>query len=72
MGAFDGESYSNTSCLADLGWRGLYIEPVPTFAAGCRERHKQNLGIRVIEVAVSDTDGIGESPCGERLYNDEP
>src|SRR5262245_29035772 len=29
VGAFDGESFSNTSFLADQGWSGLYVEPVP-------------------------------------------
>src|SRR5258706_14970608 len=28
VGAFDGETYGNTAGLADLGWTGLYIEPV--------------------------------------------
>ena len=35
VGAFDGWSYSHTVCLAQLGWRGLYIEPVPEHAALC-------------------------------------
>lgn len=42
FGAFDGELYSNTSGLADLGWKGLYIEPNPEFSAKCRERHSKN------------------------------
>jgi hypothetical protein len=25
VGAFDGDYASNTSCLADMGWRGHYI-----------------------------------------------
>ena len=40
IGAYDGESFSNTSFLADLGWNGLYVEPVPKFAALCRARHR--------------------------------
>jgi len=42
VGAFDGETHSNTSGLADAGWIGLYIEPVPEYADMCRERHKNN------------------------------
>ncbi len=57
IGAFDGEMYSNTSCLADLGWRGLYVEPVPRFAALCRRRHAANQGVTVIECAVGAAPG---------------
>jgi len=42
VGGYDGESFSNTSCLADKGWRGLYIEPVPQFADACAIRHADN------------------------------
>lgn len=52
VGAFDGESVSNTSFLADLGWRGVYIEPVPAFAAACRNRHRTNAKVSVVECAV--------------------
>lgn len=57
IGAYDGESFSNTSFLADLGWSGLYVEPVPAFAALCRARHRANAGVVVDEVAVSDETG---------------
>src|SRR5579885_680685 len=42
VGAYDGETYSNTSSLADLGWRGVYVEPVPSSVARCRQRHARN------------------------------
>jgi FkbM family methyltransferase len=57
VGAFDGDTYSNTSCLADLGWRGLYIEPVPKFAQVCRWRHFGNQNVTVEECAVGATPG---------------
>ena len=57
VGAYDGESFSNTSCLADLGWRGLYVEPVPAFAASCRARHRGSPAVAVAECAVSDRPG---------------
>lgn len=57
VGAFDGESYSNTSFLADLGWRGLYFEPVPEAAAACRARHARNHNITVVECAVGAIPG---------------
>lgn len=39
IGAYDGESFSNTAFLADQGWRGLYIEPIPVYCAKTRWRH---------------------------------
>lgn len=57
VGAFDGESYSNTSFLADAGWRGLYLEPAPGAAAACRARHARNRNITVIECAVGAVPG---------------
>jgi hypothetical protein len=68
VGAYDGESFSNTSCLADLGWRGHYVEPVPKFAAACRARHSGNRGVHVHQYAVSDRASSGQtleiSPAG--------
>jgi FkbM family methyltransferase len=52
VGAFDGESYSNTSGLADLGWRGLYLEPIPENAERCRQRHGRNQKIDVETIAI--------------------
>jgi FkbM family methyltransferase len=57
IGAFDGERYSNTSCLADVGWRGLYVEPVPLHVALCRERHRGNPDVHVLECAIGATPG---------------
>jgi FkbM family methyltransferase len=42
VGAYDGISFSNTSFLGDLGWSGVYIEPVNQFFEKCKERHKNN------------------------------
>jgi FkbM family methyltransferase len=51
VGAFDGESYSNTSCLIDVGWSAVLLEPVPEFAERCRTRHRGNAKVRVLQVA---------------------
>lgn len=56
VGAFDGEDFSNTSFLADQGWRGLYVEPVPKFAALARRRHALNK-VTVEQVAVTNEPG---------------
>ena len=42
VGAYDGESFSNTSCLADAGWWGVYVEPVAKFYDKCKKRHEHN------------------------------
>lgn len=57
VGAYDGVSFSNTSCLAAAGWSGLLIEPVPEFAARCRALYAGNPRIEVVESAVGDANG---------------
>jgi len=54
VGAFDGEYVSNTSCLADLGWFGYYIEPVPEYYKKCIERHECNKNVKVINLAIGE------------------
>jgi FkbM family methyltransferase len=57
VGAFDAESFSNSSCLADAGWSGLLLEPVPEFADLCRSRYANNTRIKVIQSAVGASRG---------------
>jgi FkbM family methyltransferase len=57
VGAYDGVSFSNTSCLAAAGWSGLLIEPVPEYAARCRTHYADNPRIEVLECAVGDVEG---------------
>ena len=56
FGAYDGEYVSNTSGLADIGWNGLYIEPVTLFYDKVKERHKGN-NVSIVKCAVSDKKG---------------
>lgn len=53
-GAFNGDTYSNTSFLADLGWHGLYIEPIREYHDMCRFRHRHNPNVRMVEGGLSD------------------
>jgi FkbM family methyltransferase len=55
FGAYDGEYVSNTSGLADLGWSGIYIEPIQEYFQKCVDRHKDNKSI-VLNFAISDQD----------------
>lgn len=59
VGAYDGESWSNTSCLADLGWRGIYIEPIAELRQRCEDRHRSNLKVTVLPYAISNRSGYG-------------
>jgi FkbM family methyltransferase len=52
VGAYDGVSFSNSSCLADAGWSGILIEPIPAFADLCRERYRGNQRIEVVHCAA--------------------
>lgn len=61
VGAYDGETFSNTSCLADIGWSGIYIEPVELHCKKCKERH-QNNNIKVFQYL------IGSEECDKVLY----
>lgn len=58
IGAYDGESFSNTSGLADMGWRGHYIEPIPAYASAARMRHAGNAGRVVVHTTcIGERDG---------------
>lgn len=65
VGAYDGVTYSHTIGLAKIGWRGVYIEPVPELAEKCRKNHEEHRGITVLECACASENGIG------RIYVDE-
>ncbi len=42
VGAFDGEIASFTCHLADIGWRGHYVEPIKKYFQQCSRRHEKN------------------------------
>lgn len=62
VGAFDGESVSNTSCLADAGWRGYYIEPVEEHYQKCLNRHRNN-NVEVSNLAIGTEEGKQSIYC---------
>lgn len=66
IGAFDGETHSNTSFLADNGWTGYYIEPVEEFFNKCVQRHLDN-NCRFLQCAVSDSVGEGKIYIGGEI-----
>jgi FkbM family methyltransferase len=66
IGAYDGESFSNTSCLADSRWSGVYVEPVYDFYIKCKERHKNN-NIQVLNFAVGQEEKEIDLFVGEAI-----
>jgi FkbM family methyltransferase len=60
VGAYDRQFVSNTCFLADLGWRGVYVEPIPEFAAACAKRHQRNPDVTVVNAAVGSEAGTTE------------
>jgi FkbM family methyltransferase len=66
IGGFDGQSWSNTSFLADEGWRGVYVEPVPAFCRLIRLRHVLN-NVSVEPVAVSEMTGMARMTLMDAL-----
>ena len=57
VGAHDGYMASNTSCLAELGWRGIYVEPDKVLAEQCKLRNL-HYDIEVYCYAISDKNGV--------------
>jgi len=55
VGAYDGVTFSNSSCLAEVGWHGILIEPIPQFAEACRDLYRGNERIEVVETAIGAT-----------------
>ena len=66
VGAYDGESFSNTSCLADMGWNGLYVEPIKDLANLCAARHSKNK-VLVANVAIGPEEKIVDIYYGHTL-----
>lgn len=71
IGAHDGQSFSNTSCLADSGWKGIYVEPVHSYYVKCLERHKNN-NIIVSNIAIGLDEGIQKMYVNDVLTTLDP
>lgn len=54
IGAFNCFNWSNTYTLAQAGWNGLLVEPVPEYFADCVKLYKDNPKIRLVQCAISD------------------
>jgi hypothetical protein len=52
VGAFDGITWSNTSCLANRGWSGIYIEPVKSIFNKLVKNYENKPKITCLNLAI--------------------
>lgn len=52
IGAYDGESFSNSRRLLMAGWSGALVEPLPGCAEKCRALYHDNPRVSVVEAAI--------------------
>lgn len=57
VGANDGYSWSNSWLFIHLGCQALLIEPMPAYAAQCRQHYARNNAVKVVEAAISESAG---------------
>jgi FkbM family methyltransferase len=52
IGAYDGQTFSNTLRLVELGWSGVCVEPSPSVFTSLLKRHGNNPKITLINSAL--------------------
>lgn len=57
IGANDGISCSNTWGLAERGWTGFMVEPIPKSALACKENHRNHPRVTTYQYAIGNLDG---------------
>lgn len=72
VGAYDGIAWSNTSCLAEAGWKGLMFEPVPQFYKKCAARYGNNDRVEVVKCCIGDRNGETKVYIGSSLSTTSP
>jgi FkbM family methyltransferase len=58
IGAFDGESFSNTCALVELGWSGVMVEPALEACAKLLKRHGNNPKVTIVHGVVTTHPGL--------------
>ncbi len=56
IGANDGISCSNSWGLAERGWTGFMVEPIPKSALSCKENHSDHPRVSVYQYAIGNLD----------------
>jgi len=67
IGAYDGDYVSSTSVLADMGWTGYYVEPIPEYSDQCKTRHANNKNVTVSQIAIGPESGTAKIHVGGPL-----
>jgi len=57
IGANDGKTGSFTYNLAEIGWFGINVEPVPRIYNLCCENHKYHKNVKNLNLAIGDSKG---------------
>lgn len=65
IGAHDGWHWSNTWGLAEVGWEGFYVEPVPALWEECLAVNKDRPLVQVINCAVGNANTVVTLGVGE-------
>lgn len=52
IGAYHPFQFSNTRCLVELGWKGVYVEPSPICAEHFKKEYLDNKNIVLVEKAI--------------------
>ena len=60
IGGFDPKALSNTRCLVEMGWSGVYVEPSPKCMANFVMEYGDNPKIQLVEKAIAMDDGTME------------
>ncbi len=55
VGSFDGITFSNTHCLADLGWSGVCLEPSPPAFCWLMKNYQGNTRVELVNAALASS-----------------
>jgi FkbM family methyltransferase len=58
IGAYDGRTWSNTWGLAEIGWKGVYVEPVRELYDKCVNNHLHHKNIRFVQSCIGMGDEV--------------
>lgn len=56
VGAYDPKVFSNTRALVELGWSGIYVEPVAAHVEKFKKEYRDNTKIEIIQAALTVED----------------
>src|SRR6266566_887458 len=58
IGAFDGLTFSNTRCLAELGWGGVLVEPSPAAFVHLMKGYEGNPNVELVNAGLAPVSGL--------------